>query len=270
MRCTRVRHLRKVFSAPGFALMYLLAMALYAGAYDRLLGDFYEATAIYDTGYRTTANNLVTSLNRDIRSAAASAPSTPFGPQQLQLAPGTVEVQRLTVVDQATISFDLKYTCTGPTSVANVGMTVSLEGFRDRMSIVTPDGAVTYEYSVQETQEDRVCGVKIAPLAGLSRESATGALIAVRPDTATSLTALLRAKGGFSDQLPGRPLRAAYLSAVTITTLGFGDVVPVSDGARLLVASEAVVGVVLAGLFLNAVARRRDSQSQKDSDSRDP
>lgn len=48
--------------------------------------------------------------------------------------------------------------------------------------------------------------------------------------------------------------RYLYLSVVTITTLGFGDMVPVTDRARGLVAIEAIVGVILAGLFLNALA----------------
>lgn len=43
--------------------------------------------------------------------------------------------------------------------------------------------------------------------------------------------------------------RTGYLSAVTITTLGFGDVIPVSDVSRFAVAAEAVWGVLLAGAF---------------------
>jgi hypothetical protein len=44
-----------------------------------------------------------------------------------------------------------------------------------------------------------------------------------------------------------------YLSAVTITTLGYGDIVPAQgDGlARLLVAAEAITGVILLGAFIN-------------------
>jgi len=258
----RMRLLRNVLSAPGFALLYLLAMALYARAYYGLLGSFYESTAIYETGFRTTANHLVAFLQRDVREAAASAPTEPFGPQQLRLVPETVEVNRLTIVDQETISFDLRYKCAGEGSLAYTGMTLSLNGARNLGFTRTSAGIVTYEFSVQETQQDPICGVQIGPLAGLMRAPATAAAIATRPDTAISLSALLHAKGGFTtDQLPGRPARAVYLSAVTITTLGFGDVVPVSDGARLLVASEAVVGVVLAGLFLNAVTRRRGSSA---------
>jgi Ion channel len=48
----------------------------------------------------------------------------------------------------------------------------------------------------------------------------------------------------------------AYLTAVTVTTLGFGDITPVTAMARALVAIEAVLGLVVIGLFVNAVARR--------------
>lgn len=49
-------------------------------------------------------------------------------------------------------------------------------------------------------------------------------------------------------------LRMVYLSAVTVTTLGFGDITPVSESARALVGAEAVLGVVVIGLFLSALA----------------
>jgi hypothetical protein len=66
---------------------------------------------------------------------------------------------------------------------------------------------------------------------------------------------------GFYVGLDGDPSYASdhlwrmfYLSAVTVTTLGFGDITPVSEAARALVAAEAVGGVVLIGLFLSALA----------------
>lgn len=47
-----------------------------------------------------------------------------------------------------------------------------------------------------------------------------------------------------------------YLSASTITTAGFGDIVPLTERARGLVTSESIIGVVLAGLFLSAIGKR--------------
>lgn len=50
--------------------------------------------------------------------------------------------------------------------------------------------------------------------------------------------------------------RMAYFSATTITTVGFGDIVPLTATARFLTAIEAIAGWVLAGLFLNSLASR--------------
>jgi hypothetical protein len=52
-----------------------------------------------------------------------------------------------------------------------------------------------------------------------------------------------------------------YFSAVTATTLGYGDVVPVGAVARLLVSFEAILGqlyitILLAGLVSSLVSRR--------------
>jgi Ion channel len=48
--------------------------------------------------------------------------------------------------------------------------------------------------------------------------------------------------------------RMFYFSAITITTTGFGDIVPITEGARLTVAFETILGVILIGLFLNSLS----------------
>lgn len=53
--------------------------------------------------------------------------------------------------------------------------------------------------------------------------------------------------------------RMLYLSAVTVTTVGYGDIVPLTDTARIGVACEAILGIVLVGLFLNALAYEHQS-----------
>ena len=53
--------------------------------------------------------------------------------------------------------------------------------------------------------------------------------------------------------------RMLYLSTVTITTVGYGDIVPLTDVARLAAGLEAIIGIVLIGLFLNAIAYERQS-----------
>jgi Ion channel len=43
-----------------------------------------------------------------------------------------------------------------------------------------------------------------------------------------------------------------YFSTATLTTLGFGDIVPITSLARSLVAIEALLGILLLGVFLAA------------------
>lgn len=57
-------------------------------------------------------------------------------------------------------------------------------------------------------------------------------------------------------------IQSIYFSVVTITTLGYGDITPQTEPARILAALEAGLGIVTIGLFLNAVARRSDEDKE--------
>lgn len=51
--------------------------------------------------------------------------------------------------------------------------------------------------------------------------------------------------------------RMLYLSAVTVTTLGYGDIAPLTTRARLLISAEAIAGIIVIGLFLNTLSAER-------------
>lgn len=61
---------------------------------------------------------------------------------------------------------------------------------------------------------------------------------------------------GFPNSFGDNYWRMFYFSSVTLTTLGFGDIVPVSNVARILISIEAILGVVIIGLFLNSLSKR--------------
>lgn len=54
-----------------------------------------------------------------------------------------------------------------------------------------------------------------------------------------------------------------YFSIITITTLGFGDITPVGKIGQLLTASEAILGVILTGLFLNSLSHQHGIEVQE-------
>jgi len=59
-------------------------------------------------------------------------------------------------------------------------------------------------------------------------------------------------------------IESMYFSAVTITTLGYGDISPVNDLGRVVAATESVLGITLIGLFLNALSRVRGETSRNE------
>jgi hypothetical protein len=81
-----------------------------------------------------------------------------------------------------------------------------------------------------------------------------GAWLGLPLDTWTKLKAWIDGEHGHPSRSSGEWFRMFYLSATTMTTIGFGDIVPITPLARGWVTSQAIAGVVLIGLFINDVA----------------
>ena len=58
---------------------------------------------------------------------------------------------------------------------------------------------------------------------------------------------------GFTSDISGNYWRMFDFSAITITTVGYGDIIPITPEARRWVTAEAISGVVTIGLFLNSL-----------------
>ena len=83
-----------------------------------------------------------------------------------------------------------------------------------------------------------------------------GDYLVLDADGERRFTALLAGIFGDSSKFSGQYGRMLYFSAITVTTVGFGDIIPITDTSRLYVGLEAVLGMILSGLFLNAVGWR--------------
>ena len=55
-------------------------------------------------------------------------------------------------------------------------------------------------------------------------------------------------------------LTCIYFSTVTITTLGYGDISAISEWSQVLVGLETLLGIVLIGLFLNALSHQKSKE----------
>ncbi len=64
------------------------------------------------------------------------------------------------------------------------------------------------------------------------------------------------ASQGFPFDIPDTFLRMLYFSAITITSVGFGDITPLTTYSRLLVGVEAILGNLIFGIFLWSLTER--------------
>jgi hypothetical protein len=48
------------------------------------------------------------------------------------------------------------------------------------------------------------------------------------------------------------PINAIYFSVVTITTLGYGDILPISEFMQVVISLQALLGLIILGLLINA------------------
>ena len=59
------------------------------------------------------------------------------------------------------------------------------------------------------------------------------------------------------------PLDAFYFSSITLTTVGYGDLVPETAAGKLFTVFYLFTGIGLIGAFLNAVARTALEQREE-------
>jgi hypothetical protein len=72
------------------------------------------------------------------------------------------------------------------------------------------------------------------------------------------MVAFKRATEGNPSDIPGSLGRMLYLSIVTMNTLGYGDILPLTARARFFTGLESFLGIVVLGLFVSNAARVRD------------
>jgi hypothetical protein len=78
--------------------------------------------------------------------------------------------------------------------------------------------------------------------------------IQLTPIDNAALSNYIQGMNGDPSLISAARIRYTYFSATTITTTGYGDIIPITKRARALAATEAVLGWIIAGLFLSSLA----------------
>lgn len=273
-----------------WASIYLLVIPLAGLAFYELpAGSFFDSNLTREAGYKhdiATLANLLTSAvkNQEYRAepnvgSRLAEPKWKFKGQPLFLPRNSVYVPAgsISVDFSGDITFSIQgwaqYQRTKDTSKSsaivggNLADLITLTTPPSNDATVTKNGVTTglvgytVSFSAEGTPPREPPLAVLLPdyngaLGGTTSLNPSSSTIYVPFSTSLIIDSLSGTGQGDPKEASGLFIRMCYLSAVTITTLGFGDITPASSFARALVGFEAVLGVVLIGLFLNAVGQK--------------
>jgi Ion channel len=246
-----------------WAIIYLLTIPSFAALYERESGDFFQSTATSDPRFLQARARVESDLGESLNLLNQAGPhvdsSGYFGGQSARF---TVSLRGLSQDGHAlaVVTLDEWGSCSS-CPLLYIGevtfeVTGNCSGYPPLSLEPTTDlGQSNLQssklFSPYFREQDSMLGNVVSPRLDL-RFDGTASL----QRACTGIANIHRGLKGDSSFLPGSGLRMIYLSTTTITTLGFGDITPLTDRARLLIGSEAIIGMVWLGLFLNAVGRR--------------
>jgi hypothetical protein len=266
----RLRHLSSVLGrvpSLAYALLYLGLIPIFASLYYfGMKNDFYHSTAQFErNSFGNAAAEIRTDIDRSIQSTintendGTSCPNWSIDGTSLQVS--------MFDIDGELMHFRIYVhlvSLSGPHTEQYLELKATSQ-LHPSMSDWSSDGKVRNDYYMVESDEHFQPHFK----GDLGSEGLLSCLFPPQRDgfLVPSLrldgheTELLhhcaQAKLGFPSELSGQFVRMLYLSASTITTLGFGDIVPLTSAVRLAVSCEAICGILVMGLFLNAVSKEK-------------
>ena len=253
-----------------WGVLYLALIPIFALIYFSLPGHFYQTTAHAEIASRRLFDRAETGL-RDVSQRWVAALER-HGLHQIV----GLNVSGLTASDQ-NVGYVTPFLWPGPIPRRFQPKWVlewpSVKRDQDEVTFVIEiqglpwfvTDALAATPSAPHRQWDRcwgsVCGQVTREATPGSNDGVFNGFVRLSPKVADAIEQYRAARFGSAAYLEGGLLRSLYLSVVTITTLGLGDIVPVTDLARLIVALESILGVAIAGLFLNNLfASNREPQ----------
>ncbi|MRX67502.1 Ion channel [Flavobacterium resistens] len=233
-----------------FAVLYLLLIPIFAGIYFWKSDEFYHSTIKYENNHINDKKEILRELKKSMIDTYKIANQTESLPDEYFYSLSDIDFFNLEY-HNGYFYFDVIANYKGnandlPPNPINLKFCLSWETkINDEMN----------EYGVQCTNYNDIS--KTLKLFFPSRLKEFHGMTDIGYIT-ISKTLEQRLKD-FRDSTLGKPnksldnfLRLLYLSSVTITTVGYGDIVPISTTTRLLISTEAILGIVLIGLFVNA------------------
>jgi hypothetical protein len=258
-----------------YLLGYLLAIPIYAFLYMLFAAhDFYAPYAKYEPGANQDRIHLARAILAALHQSFTARAGQKFVAGNWKLEPDSVKVFNVDSIDGAQVTFTISLQAHGLGQVTgartynwSVKVTVPDHPIMRTFKNLNFDNPVTYRFPVADLQQYvPSAGEETAQMFGVvfgqSAPNIPVPALALGADEDSRFERFLRGFRGDSGSVGGQVGRMVYFSAVVITTLGLGDIIPMTTTARTLVAIETMSGIALAGFFLNALAYRATKVSQ--------
>jgi hypothetical protein len=246
---------------------YVVAIAGFAGVYTWLAHDFYHPYVKYEPDIRELRYQVQQALAESIDKQLGAKPDLGDGVQfQLAIGVGIQGEQEGALAGSVEMGATLKRGDEQQLFMTRLPILISWSGLRtsekpnaprtmienaeqlkersqtvyiarDPQKLTHDETILTHEPSDQATVTDAL---------GRALER-----IDLSDNEQHGLFVIQNAEQGFPAFADGKFARMLYFSAITITTVGYGDIVPLTPRGRALAACEATLGIILLGLLVS-------------------
>ncbi|MEK6288900.1 MAG: potassium channel family protein [Acidobacteriota bacterium] len=249
-----------------YAIAYFVLIPLFAFFYWLLPGEFYHANVAREPSVLEDQRRIGKQLEQEIVQALnARHDNSTVTVGDWSINSNSFSVRSLTTTgEEVSFLLDLKLTNPHQPLKHSIALTVTMpvKGVAGSRSIGEPEmplfKPVTVsipDFPLRSNEQWSISFVR--ELFPADDAAASGTYLRISPSLHRHILSLAKGIKGDPSELSGHWPRMVYLSAVTITTLGYGDIAPLTNTARGLITAEAVAGIIVVGLFLNAVAGER-------------
>ena len=269
----RVSRLLGRIPSAVYGLAYFTLIPFFALIYYHLPGQFYHATTRYEHDTYKEMPRVLKLLREQFLANFHEVQPTDYfyyGGWRYDITGVSFDMPRvsddyLTVLLRLDATKDVDGATWTTTHAFNVRIARYLDGTINsegrtlkRIKSVEIDDISSPAFSEYAPQLDFVR--KLFPLE--NRISSKMVLMQMSADLDDRLEKYMREVSGFPEKRPANFERMLYFSTITIATVGYGDIVPLSTRSRLLTSLEAILGVLLIGLYLNALSHERDASGR--------
>ena len=231
----------------GYAIIYILLIPTFAWVYTFYPFEFYHATIKYEK--KTLDAEAITILN-DIQSIIVSNCKKAYNADVVKLGSWETNVNEISIhslkYEDGTISFKL--------STHLKRLKPNYQEMYESITVKMPRDPIisntdSYIRIIELDHGNTLELVKPIDYTKLFPSENDGLIFGIPLDLNKKLYYFTYGVSGFPSLLKDNYWRMLYLSSVTITTLGYGDIVPLTTTTRMLVSAEAILGIIIIGLF---------------------